>query len=104
MPKSIHRVEYDRMRELLRDARVRRGVRQADLAAQLDKAQNFVSNVERGVRRIDVIELRDWCRALGTDLVDFCEALERQVPPQVTARRRPARAKPKGRAVPKARR
>jgi len=79
MRKTIHRVEYERLRELLRATRRQRGVRQEDLAAELGVVQNFVSNVERGVRRIDVIELRDVCFALGTDLVSFCKALERQL-------------------------
>lgn len=96
MPKTIHRDEYHRVRTLLRDARVRSGFRQADLAAELGRLQSFVSDVERGTRRIDVIELRDWCRALGTDLVDFCEALERQLPPTAT-RKRPRTPKRKAR-------
>jgi transcriptional regulator with XRE-family HTH domain len=72
------------------------------LAAELGVVQNFVSNVERGVRRIDVIELRDMCLALGTDLVSFCKALERQLasptpvskhPVRSTATRRPTRSR-----------
>lgn len=103
MPKSIHREEYDRVRALLRDGRLRRGLRQTDLAAKLGKLQSFVSDVERGTRRIDVIELRDWCRALNTDLVGFCEALERQLPP-ATVRKRPATSKGKVRPASRSKR
>jgi len=92
MRKTIHRVEYERLRELLRATRRQRGVRQEDLAAELGVVQNFVSNVERGVRRIDVIELRDVCLALGTDLVSFCKALERQLANPVPVSKRSTRS------------
>lgn len=95
MRKTIHRVEYERVRDLLRELRHRRGVRQEDLAAQLGVVQNFVSNVERGVRRLDVIELRDLCIALDTDLVSFCKALERQLASPTPPRKRTFRAKVK---------
>lgn len=98
MPKTIHRDEYARVRTLLREARVRSGVRQAELAEELGRLQSFVSDVERGTRRIDVIELRDWCLALDTDLVSFCEALERQLVP-TAVRKRAIRRKPKARAA-----
>lgn len=92
MRKTIHRVEYERLRELLRATRREHGVRQEDLAAELGVVQNFVSNVERGVRRIDVIELRDVCLALGTDLVSFCKALERQLASPAPVRKSAARS------------
>ncbi|MGH7144272.1 MAG: helix-turn-helix domain-containing protein [Planctomycetota bacterium] len=97
MPKTIHRDEYERVRALLRDLRIEQGVRQTELAAELGTRQSFVSDVERGSRRIDVIELRDWCRALRTDLVSFCEALERGLPPSAAARKRPVPRKPNAR-------
>jgi len=33
----------------------------------VDATQTFVSKVERGERRIDVIKFADFCRAIGTD-------------------------------------
>lgn len=99
MRKTIHRVEYERLRELLRDLRLRRGARQEDLAAQLGVVQNFVSNVERGVRRLDVIELRDLCIALDTDLVSFCKALERQLAEPTSPRKRTVRSEDKAHPV-----
>jgi transcriptional regulator with XRE-family HTH domain len=90
MRKTIHRVEYEHLRDLVREIRHRRGMRQEDLAAQLGVAQNFVSNVERGVRRLDVIELRDVCLALDTDLVSFCKVLERRLVTEKPPRRQRA--------------
>ena len=47
------------------------GLRQEDLAAKLDEPQSFVSKIEGGERRIDVVELNDICEALGSNLEEF---------------------------------
>jgi transcriptional regulator with XRE-family HTH domain len=46
-------------------ARQRAGLTQAQLARLLRKPQSFVSNYERGQRRIDVLELLRIVEALG---------------------------------------
>ena len=48
-------------------ARRRANVTQDELAARLGKPQSFVSEYERGQRRVDVIELLVISRALGVD-------------------------------------
>lgn len=103
MRKTIHRVEYERLRELLRDLRRRRNMRQEDLAAELGVVQNFVSNVERGVRRIDVIELRDICRVLGTDLASFCKLLEQRLAIPAPPRKHSSRSTARKRQSPRQR-
>ena len=60
----------------LRLARINAGVTQAGLAARLDHPQSFVSKYETGERRIDFIELREICRALGISVVGFVQAFE----------------------------
>lgn len=79
MPKSIHRPEYDLLRTLLRETRTRAGVTQESLSDRLGRSQSFVSDIERGVRRIDAIELRDVCRLLDTDLKSFLGILESRI-------------------------
>ena len=55
-------------------ARRRANVTQQELAARLDKPQSFVSEYERGQRRVDVVELLVISRALGLEpLVVFAE-------------------------------
>ena len=66
MRKSLHRPENLILIELLRDLRVRENLRQTELAERLGVNQNFVSNVEQGIRRLDVVELRDYAVALGS--------------------------------------
>lgn len=85
MPKSIHRPEYKILRELVREERVRAGVTQADLSMRLGRSQSFVSDVERGVRRLDVLELRDMCQVLDRDFLEVVAELESRAK-QLTAR------------------
>jgi ribosome-binding protein aMBF1 (putative translation factor) len=76
MDKSTFTREYTAMRHLLRDARRRAGLTQVQLAAKLGETQSFVSKCERGERRLDLVELRVFCRAIGVRLAEFSSALE----------------------------
>jgi ribosome-binding protein aMBF1 (putative translation factor) len=49
------------------------------LAQKLDETQTFVSKCERGERRLDVIELRAFCRAFGITLNQFAAVMERKL-------------------------
>jgi transcriptional regulator with XRE-family HTH domain len=81
MPKSIYRSEYTTLRELIRELRLAQGVTQVTLSEQLGRSQSFISDIERGVRRIDALELRDLCQLLETDLPDFISELEKRLNP-----------------------
>lgn len=48
-------------------ARNAAGITQVELAERLGKPQSFVSKVERGERRLDVIEFCQVAEALGRD-------------------------------------
>jgi transcriptional regulator with XRE-family HTH domain len=61
---------------LLRDARRKAGMRQADVAAKLGKPQSFVSNYESGERRLDLLELQALCEVLGIKVVDFVKRFQ----------------------------
>ncbi len=61
-------------------ARKRSGLLQADLAGKLGKDQSFISNIERGQRRIDVIELYALARAMEIDPVDLYRELTSELP------------------------
>ena len=77
MEKSIHSVQYAVFLKVLRKARKRAGLTQTELARKIGETQTFVSKCERGERRIDIIELRTFCKAFGTSLSQFVSALER---------------------------
>ncbi|RYD32015.1 MAG: XRE family transcriptional regulator [Verrucomicrobiaceae bacterium] len=42
-----------------------------ELAERLNQTQSFISKCERSERRLDVVELRAWCKALDTTLAEF---------------------------------
>lgn len=79
MRKSIHRAEYVLLLELVREIRLAAGVTQEELSRKLGRPQSFVSDVERGTRRLDVLELRDLCGYLGQPFVDFVAEYERRL-------------------------
>jgi transcriptional regulator with XRE-family HTH domain len=56
-----------RLRELLVEARLAKGMNQTDLAKALRRTQSFVSNYERGVRKVGVIDLLLISRVLGVE-------------------------------------
>lgn len=79
MPKTIHRPEYELLLLLLGKARTKVGLTQTEVSEALGKTQSYVSDIERGVRRVDVIELRDLCEVYQTDLVHLLRAFEAEV-------------------------
>lgn len=76
MSKPLHDARYKRMLDLLMDARGKKGLSQRDLASLLNEDQSYVSKCERGIRRLDVIELRDWLLALGLKFSTFAKRLD----------------------------
>jgi ribosome-binding protein aMBF1 (putative translation factor) len=60
-------------------ARRRAGVSQDELAARLGKPQSFVSEYERGQRRVDVVELFVISRTLGVDALDLFAEIAKTV-------------------------
>ena len=79
MEKTIYTHEYEVLLRLLREARTRAGILQTDLAQRLGQRQSFVSKVECGERRIDLIELRTILGAIGVKLSDFVGKFEQEL-------------------------
>jgi transcriptional regulator with XRE-family HTH domain len=75
--KSINSQEYKVFLRELRAARRRTGLTQVDLAAKVGETQSFVSKCERGERRLDIVEVRSFCRALGVSFSTFVRDLDR---------------------------
>jgi transcriptional regulator with XRE-family HTH domain len=67
MPKSVFTEEYAKLLRVLVATRKDAGVSQVELARRLGKPQPFISYIERGVRRVDLIEFYAITRALGAD-------------------------------------
>ena len=79
MEKSIYTREYAVVLRLLKEARERVGLTQVQLAKTLKQSQSFVSKIERGDRRIDILQLRTLCQIYGTTLSDFVNLLEKEL-------------------------
>jgi transcriptional regulator with XRE-family HTH domain len=73
-PGKIH--DRQRLAQLLRTVRTEAGLRQIDLAEKLDEPQSFVSKYESGEQRLDLLELKAICEALGIGLMDFVKRFE----------------------------
>ncbi len=77
MKKKVYIAQRDRLVTLLREMRVEAGLTQTDLAARVEKDQAYVSRYESGQRRLDVLELREICQAIGITLEEFVKKLEK---------------------------
>lgn len=76
MEKSTFSREYRVLCRLLRRFREDAGMTQVDLAQALDETQSYISKCERGERRLDLVQLRAFCLALGRDLPSFVSSFE----------------------------
>lgn len=74
--KSIHKAEYQDLLRLLVEIRKKAGLKQAELAALLERSQSSISDIERGRRRLDTLQLREYCLACGQDPTSFISRLE----------------------------
>jgi transcriptional regulator with XRE-family HTH domain len=79
MEKSIFSPEYRVVTALLSELREKTRITQVDLAHKLGVTQSYISKVERGERLLDVIQLREFCKALDTDLTTFVKKLEKRL-------------------------
>jgi transcriptional regulator with XRE-family HTH domain len=77
--KSIHKAEYQPLLDLLREMRKKADLTQDELSEVLGHSQSFVSDVERGTRRLDLLQLREHCLACGQDLVGFVKRFEKSI-------------------------
>ena len=75
----------DRLRRRLLEARRARGLRQCDLAAKLGRPQSFVSNYERGTRRLEVSEFIQIARILSLDAAALVAELQADSGPAAPA-------------------
>lgn len=66
-----------RMTELLREVRLETGITQVELAIRIEKDQAYVSRYESGQRKLDVLEVREICLAIGIALEEFIKRLEK---------------------------
>jgi len=71
MDKSIHSKEYKVVLERMRKARLEAGLTQVQVAKKLGHHQSYVSKIESGERRVDVIELNKFAKLYGKSVNYF---------------------------------
>ena len=78
MQKTIYSQQYQRLCELLIEARRKAGLTQVEVAERLGKPQSFVAKYEGGERRLDVVEFVAVARALELDPKALIDRLVRE--------------------------
>jgi transcriptional regulator with XRE-family HTH domain len=76
MPKTIYRPEHAVLLSLLKKHRKAAGLTQVQCSKALERPQSFMSDVESGTRRLDIVQLRDLCKVLGVGLAELVEEFE----------------------------
>jgi transcriptional regulator with XRE-family HTH domain len=75
MTKSQHTQLYRKLVLELKIARIRAGLTQRDVAKKLKTYKTYVSKVESAERKIDVVELAEFCHLYGTTLSAFLKTI-----------------------------
>ena len=69
-------IERQKLQALLCQIRQEAGMRQADMAQRLGRSQTYVSQCELGHHRMDLSDIRQFCKVVGIELPDFIERFE----------------------------
>lgn len=64
---SVGTTESDRLLSVLKAARQKAGLTQRALSAKLGHSPTYIGKVERGIRRLDMVEFFEFAAALGED-------------------------------------
>lgn len=76
MRKSIYSQRQQQVRLLLIEKRRAARLTQSDVARKLGRPQSYVSNYERGERRLDLVEFLEIAEAIGFDAPKFIRQLK----------------------------
>lgn len=74
--KSVHQDEHAVLARLLKEMRQASGITQVAFAEALGRSQSHISDIESGTRRLDLVQLRDYCAVCGVSLTAFVKRFE----------------------------
>ena len=70
MARTFSSARHQALRKYIVEKRKKSGLRQVDLAKLLRRNQSYVTNLERGQKAVEVVELIEWAEAIGFDPAD----------------------------------
>lgn len=76
MPRTLSSARHKRLAELLIEYREQSDLTQTEVARSLRRYQPFISAIEAGQRRVDVVELLDIAKAIGFDPSELLRRLQ----------------------------
>ena len=62
VPRAIYTKEHNAIVERLKTARIEAGLSQVEIAKSLGKTQSYISKIESGQRRFDVLQLKEFAK------------------------------------------
>ena len=74
---------HEALRLSLIEERRQAGLTQTELAGRLKKPQPFISAIERGIRRVDLVEFCAIMHALGREPIEAFETVYRRFPENI---------------------
>jgi transcriptional regulator with XRE-family HTH domain len=74
MNRTIYSKEHKRIVEQLKKARERAGLSQEEVAKILGKTQSYISKIEAGQRKINVIQLKGFAKIYKKDISYFLKS------------------------------
>lgn len=75
----IYEPEYRILIQCLKDYRTQSKMSQQELATHLGFSQSYVCKYEQCQKRLDFIEIRNICLALGVSLIEFVKDYEEKL-------------------------
>lgn len=63
----------------LKEMRAKAKLSGPEIQRRLNRPNSYVSKVESGEKRLDVLELREYCNACGVSLSDFVSELDHKL-------------------------
>ena len=71
MPRAIYTEDHNMIVERLKKARIESGLDQVKVAKMLGKTQSYLSKIESGQRRFDVLQLKEFAKLYNKTLDYF---------------------------------
>ena len=75
MARTFSSARHEALRKYIVEKRKKSRLRQVDLAKLLKRNQSYVTNLERGQKAVEVVELIEWAEAIGFDAADVVKRI-----------------------------